>query len=40
MRTVSPLAVAPDAMLIDTTGLPIAHVVARVTELVEAALAR
>jgi cytidylate kinase len=33
-RTASPLAVAPDAVIIDTTGVPIARVVDRVMELV------
>ncbi len=36
-RAVSPLAVAPDAHVIDTTGLPIDAVVARVLALVRAA---
>jgi cytidylate kinase len=35
-RTASPLAVAPDAVMIDTTGVPIAQVVDRVMELVRA----
>jgi len=35
-RTVSPLVVAPDAVTIDTTGVPIAQVVDRVMELVRA----
>ena len=33
-RTVSPLAIAPDAVHIDTTGMPIDHVVKRVMDLV------
>jgi cytidylate kinase len=39
-RAVSPLTVAPDAVRIDTTGMPIAEVVAKVMELVEARLNR
>ena len=35
-RTASPLAVAPDAVTIDTTGVPIAQVVDRVMELIRA----
>ena len=35
-RTASPLTVAPDAVTIDTTGVPIAQVVDRVMELVRA----
>ncbi len=35
-RTASPLAVAPDAVMIDTTGVPVAQVVDRVMELVRA----
>jgi cytidylate kinase len=35
-RAASPLAVAPDAVVIDTTGLPIADVIDRVTALVNA----
>jgi cytidylate kinase len=34
-RTASPLTMAPDAVLIDTTNVPIPQVVARVMELVE-----
>jgi cytidylate kinase len=34
-RTVSPLVVAADAVVIDTTGLPIDEVVGRVMRLVE-----
>jgi cytidylate kinase len=37
-RTASPLTLAPDAVLIDTTGLPVADVVARVMALVSAKL--
>ena len=36
-RPVSPLAVAPDAVVIDTTGVPIADVIERVLQLVAAA---
>ncbi|BCS34200.1 cytidylate kinase [Luteitalea sp. TBR-22] len=39
-RTVSPLTLAPDAVYIDTTGLPIADVVDQVLALVRAAQAR
>ncbi|MEZ5317588.1 MAG: (d)CMP kinase [Vicinamibacterales bacterium] len=39
-RTVSPLTVATDATYVDTTGVPIADVVARVLAAVEDALAR
>jgi cytidylate kinase len=39
-RTVSPLTLAPDAVYIDTTTLPIADVVAQVLALVRAAQAR
>ena len=39
-RAASPLSLAPDAVLIDTTDVPIAQVVARVKELVESRLAR
>ena len=35
-RTVSPLTLAPDAVHIDTTGIPVDQVVARVMELVKA----
>lgn len=35
-RAVSPLAVAPDAVVIDTTGVPVETVVARVLEIVRA----
>jgi cytidylate kinase len=35
-RAVSPLAVAADAIVIDTTGLPIAEVIERVIALVNA----
>jgi cytidylate kinase len=34
-RTASPLTMAPDAVLIDTTDMPISHVVARVMALVD-----
>ncbi len=37
-RTASPLTLAPDATLIDTTGLPIDQVVSRVMDLVQARL--
>jgi CMP/dCMP kinase len=37
-RTASPLTLAPDATLIDTTGMPISDVVSRVMELVDAKL--
>jgi cytidylate kinase len=39
-RAVSPLAVAPDAVVIDTTGLPIGDVIERVFQMVTAADAR
>jgi cytidylate kinase len=39
-RAASPLTLAPDAVRIDTTGLPIDDVVARVLDLVNARLAR
>jgi cytidylate kinase len=39
-RAASPLTLAPDAVRIDTTGLPIDAVVARVLDLVKARLAR
>jgi cytidylate kinase len=35
-RTVSPLTLAADALYLDTTGMPIADVVARVLERVDA----
>lgn len=39
-RSASPLTIAPDAVLIDTTGVPVSDVVARVLALVHAAGAR
>jgi cytidylate kinase len=35
-RAISPLTIAPDAVVIDTTGIPVERVVERVMEIVEA----